>query len=461
MINRRRFLQTLAAAATAPACDVAVAKSGELAGFGPLVADPDGLLDLPAGFSHSIVARLGQQMDDGLRVPGMADGMAAFPGADGEVILVCNHENNPFNLRNSPFGRRRRRLKSVDRTKIYDRGENQTPALGGTTTIHYDPATKQRTHMHMSLLGTEINCAGGATPWGSWLSCEESFTSPGTSFEGNTIVRRERRHGYVFEVPAADMEPVTPVPLTDMGRFEHEAAAVNPQSGYIYLTEDRHESLLYRFIPHVPGKLHEGGRLQALAFQDRQRADTRNWLRSQRIVEGEDYPVTWIDLEDVDSDRDDLRFRGHEKGAAVFARGEGLCYADGVIAITATIGGAHRLGQVFTYRPSPLEGSGNEDDRPGSLRLFAESTSDSLLRNADNLTLSPWGDLIVCEDTASHCGLVGIRPDGRQYALADNAYTTSELAGICFSPDGQVMFVNIQASGTTLAITGPWEQRFS
>ena len=95
------------------------------------------------------------------------------------------------------------------------------------------------------------------------------------------------------------------------------------------------------------------------------------------------------------------------------------------------------------------------------MRLFAESTSDSLLRNADNLTLSPWGDLIVCEDTASHCGLVGIRPDGTQYALADNAYTTSELAGICFSPDGQVMFVNIQARGITLAITGPWEKSFS
>ena len=136
--------------------------------------------------------------------------------------------------------------------------------------------------------------------------------------------------------------------------------------------------------------------------------------------------------------------RGGEKGAAIFARGEGICFADGAIAFTATIGGAERLGQVFVYQPSPAEGTPDEEWAPGNLSLLAESTSDSLLRHADNLTMSPWGDLIVCEDTVDHCGLVGIRPDGKQYALADNAYTRSELAGICFSPNGKVMFVNIQ-----------------
>ena len=93
---------------------------------------------------------------------------------------------------------------------------------------------------------------------------------------------------------------------------------------------------------------------------------------------------------------------------------------------------------------------------PGTLTLLAQSTASSLLRHADNVTMSPWGDLIVCEDTANHCGLVGIRPDGQQYALADNAYTNSELAGVCFSPDESVMFVNIQVRGLTLAITGSW-----
>ena len=154
----------------------------------------------------------------------------------------------------------------------------------------------------------------------------------------------------------------------------------------------------------------------------------------------------------------DLRFRGRQKGATIFARGEGLCYADGEFFMTATIGGELRLGQVFNYRPSPAEGTAAEDENPGRLQLLAESKIDSLLRHADNLTMSPWGDLVVCEDTAGHCGLVGLRVDGAQYPIADNAYTNSELAGACFSPDGSTLFVNIQVPGMTLAITGPWEK---
>ena len=140
----------------------------------------------------------------------------------------------------------------------------------------------------------------------------------------------------------------------------------------------------------------------------------------------------------------------------MFARGEGLCVAGDRFAFTCTIGGPRRLGQVFTYTPSPYEGTSREKDAPGKLELIAESGPDSLLRNADNLTLAPWGDLIVCEDTTSDCGLVGIRPDGSQYVLANNAYSNSELAGVCFAPDGQTLFVNIQYPGRTVAITGDW-----
>jgi secreted PhoX family phosphatase len=123
---------------------------------------------------------------------------------------------------------------------------------------------------------------------------------------------------------------------------------------------------------------------------------------------------------------------------------------------TCTTGGPARLGQVFRYQPSPFEATPEETEAPGQLTLIAEATTDSLLRNADNLTMAPWGDLIVCEDTSNHCGLVGIRPDGSQYQLADNAYSNSELAGVCFSPDGKTLFVNIQYPGMTLAITGPF-----
>jgi secreted PhoX family phosphatase len=205
-------------------------------------------------------------------------------------------------------------------------------------------------------------------------------------------------------------------------------------------------------VPRQRGHLARGGQLQALAIAAQPSFDTRNWASDQHMQPGRWYDTGWVDLADVDAGGNDLRLRGFAAGAARFARGEGISYAAGDIVFTCTIGGRERLGQVFTFRPSPAGSRA-----PGRLRLLAESTHDSLLRHADNLTCSPWGDIIVCEDTADHCGLVGIQPGGRQYALADNAYTASELAGICFSPGGDVMFVNIQDEGLTLAVTGPWQ----
>ncbi|MDH5344727.1 MAG: DUF839 domain-containing protein, partial [Gammaproteobacteria bacterium] len=248
-----------------------------------------------------------------------------------------------------------------------------------------------------------------------------------------------------------------PVPLTAMGRFEHEAAAADPATGIVYLTEDRHDSLFYRFLPNVPGKLREGGKLQALAVRSRPRFDSRNWA-GRGIEPGQWLETDWVDLEEPDVNRNNLRLQGLEKGAAIFARGEGLCHTGSQLAFTCTIGGPERLGQVFLYEPGPAEGTAGEKDRPGRFGLLCESNSGSILRNADNIRMSPWGDLVVCEDTAEHCGLVGVRADGSQYPIADNAYNTAELAGICFSPDGSVMFVNVQQVGVTLAITGPWSR---
>ncbi|MFQ5983281.1 MAG: alkaline phosphatase PhoX, partial [Woeseiaceae bacterium] len=204
------------------------------------------------------------------------------------------------------------------------------------------------------------------------------------------------------------------------------------------------------------GRLHRGGRLQALCIVAKPSFDTRNWSERHSMKPGTWLETCWLDLDEPDSAQNDLRLRGADAGAAIFARGEGLCFTGSEFVLTATTGGPDRLGQVFAYRPGT--GDGRPDEQPGALGLIAESTTDSLLRHADNVTMSPWGDLIICEDTANHCGLVGIRPDGQQYPLADNAYTNSELAGVCFSPDGSVMFVNIQVRGLTLAITGPWSK---
>jgi len=454
MINRRRFLQCLVAAAASPAA--AAPADGHHSQLGPLLPDPNGLLDLPHGFAYAVVSRAGDTMSDELKVPRAHDGMAAFDGGNGRVVLVCNHELRPSQQNYSAFRTMFRSLSEETKSRVYDRGRGRSPGAGGTTTTIYNPASGETERQHLSLAGTEMNCAGGPTPWGSWLSCEECFEEPKTRFYGGSKVTREKPHGYVFEVPADDTGLVDPVPIKAMGRFEHEACAVHEPSGIVYMTEDRHYSLFYRYLPHVPGQLLEGGRLQALAIAGRPSMQTHNWTDDYVSTVGEPLATHWIDLDDVDPSKNDLRLRGAAAGAATFARGEGLCATDDGFAFTCTIGGRQRLGQVFVYRPGPLEGQDNESEQPGQLTLLAESTDDSLLRNADNIAMAPWGDLIACEDTSSHCGLVGVRADGSQYHLADNAYSNSELAGACFAPDGKTLFVNIQFPGTTLAITGPW-----
>jgi len=453
MLNRRHFLLSIAAAATTPA--ITSACRGEAPGA-RLKADPGDILDLPQGFSYTILSRAGDKMSDGMTVPGLHDGMAAFPGENGTIRLVCNHEIQPDWAEARPLHAEWPDVPEAMKQRFYDRGGNVTPGPGGTTTMIYNPASRETERQFLSLGGTEYNCAGGATPWGTWLSCEECFEEPGRiNFFGKEATR-ERRHGYVFEVPAAANELVKAVPITAMGRFEHEACAVDADTGIVYMTEDRHHSLFYRYIPDVPGELHRGGRLQALAIQGRPSAATHNWSLTPDIRLGTSMPAYWVDLDDVDPAQNTLRLRGAKLGAATFARGEGLCVAGNSFAFTCTSGGPARLGQVFTYTPGPHEGTDHEAEAPGQLKLIAQSTSSSLLRNADNLTLAPWGDLVVCEDTLGHCGLVAIRPDGSQYQLADNPYSDSELAGVCFSPDGTILFVNIQNPGMTLAITGPW-----
>lgn len=453
MPTRRQILHALILAAAAPRT---FARQPTAPGFGPLHPDPSGILDLPEGFSYSIVSRAGDPMDDGLLVPPRADGMATFDAGNGQVALVRNHENHPS--RPGGFGPNLERLTEIDPAVVYDYGKGRTPGTGGTTTVIYDPVTDEVHRQYLSLAGTEVNCAGGATPWGTWLSCEECFEDPGTRPTRGRDVFREQRHGYVFEVPWRSDGPVKPKPLRAMGRFEHEAAAVNPSSGIVYMTEDKHESLVYRYIPDIPGDLAAGGRLQAMTIKGLPSADTRNWDVAASVPRNTWFDVEWLDLDNPDPDENDLRLRGHALGAARFARGEGLAYADGSLFMTATIGGPARLGQVFEIELSPDDGTPAEARQPARIRLLAESSTDSILANADNLTMGPWGDLVICEDTIAHCGLVGLTTDGIEYRIADNPYSTSELAGVCFSPDGRTLFVNIQDRGLTLAIRGPWER---
>ncbi|MGH7453462.1 MAG: alkaline phosphatase PhoX, partial [bacterium] len=264
-------------------------------------------------------------------------------------------------------------------------------------------------------------------------------------------------HGYAFEVPAiAEPKLAPPVPLKAMGRFNHEAVAVHPATSFVYETEDQSDGLLYRFIPNQPQRLAEGGKLQALCVIDQPSLDTRNW-DERKVTSGAVLRVKWLDLEDIEAPNDDLRLRGFAQGAARFARGEGAWYGNDAIYFACTNGGRKKKGQIWRYVPSPFEGTSEEQNDPGKLELFVEPNDGGLVDNADNLTVAPWGDLIVCEDGEEEQFLVGVTPKGEFYKFAHNAMpSSSELAGVTFSPDGTTLFVNIQHEGLTLAITGPW-----
>lgn len=419
--------------------------------FGPLVEDPAGIFDLPEGFSYKIISRFRDVMDDGFYVPHRPDGMATFPGPDGLTILIRNHEVNAARGGDeSAFGSDFELTEKMDPSQFYDYGHDNNPGQGGTTTIVYDTERQEVVRQYLSLAGTLRNCAGGPTPWNTWLTCEEIVMKPDNVYA--------KEHGYVFEVPAsAEIGLAEPKPIKAMGRFNHEAVAVDPNSGVIYLTEDDSEGLLYRFIPHKKQNMHAGGRLQALAIVGQPGLDTRNW-GGQTIEAGDQMNIRWIDMEDVEAPDADLRFRGFENGAARFARGEGMWYGNDAVYFACTNGGSKKLGQIWKYVPSAEEGSDGEVSVPGILELFVEPNNSSMIENADNLTVAPWGDLIICEDCNRRQDLCGITPEGGIYKFGRNAKSNSELAGAVFSPDGSTLFMNIQHSGLTLAITGPWEK---
>jgi secreted PhoX family phosphatase len=422
-------------------------------GYGDLLADPKKMLNLPKGFSYQIISKRGDRMDDGFLVPGRADGMGAFPGKNGRVILVRNHENNPDSFDQGAFGLQNELLKKLSPDKLYENGKGNFPALGGTTTLVYDPVKKRVEKEFLSLAGTVRNCAGGVTPWNSWLTCEESTLRKG-AYEGNL----EKDHGYVFEVPASEeIGLAVPAPIKGMGRFNHEAVAVDPKTGIVYLTEDKGDGLFYRFIPNVKGKMLEGGKLQALGILGAKSRDTRNWEdpKVEEFPVGIAHDVVWIDMEDIESPKDDLRQQGLDKGAACFARGEGIWFGKKELYFACTNGGKIMSGQVFRYTPGPDEGTANEKKAPGKLELFAEPNDRDILKNCDNLAIAPWGDLVLCEDHPQSF-IVGITPKGAYYKLAENVGFLSEMAGGVFSPSGDTFFVNLQAPGITLAINGPW-----
>jgi len=449
MLNRRLFLKgagTLAFSGLVSSTFLQ-AKENTLInssiGYGPLKPDLKKLLDLPNGFKYQVISSFADVMSDGFHVPDKADGMGCFALSEGKVALVRNHELKPSDLSKQPVS-----LQGLKTERSYDSSSNGITLPGGTSTIIYNMETREVEKQYLSLIGTIRNCSGGVTPWGSWLSCEESVTKASADFK--------RDHGYIFEVPVNAKGLVEPIPLKAMGRFNHEAACVDPSTGIVYLTEDRGDSLFYRFIPNAYGELSKGGKLQALSIKGLPKFDSRNWNKQQMKV-NQWFDAQWVDLDNPESPEDDLRVRGHELGATLFARGEGVHWADNELYFTCTNGGGKQLGQIMRYQPQyELNQS---EQRGGRIQLFLESSNANDFNYGDNLTVTPQGHLLVCEDQYTDVvdnHLRGVTPNGEVYDFAKLNRQT-ELAGACFSPDGSTLFVNIYSPTMTLAITGPWE----
>lgn len=424
-------------------------------GYGPLIPDPDGLLDLPRGFKYRAFSRTGEVMSDGFQVPGAHDGMAAFAGPSGLTLLVRNHEMSVAapGATGSPYPNAAA-FQGTSREMIYDAG-SLLPASGGTTNLLFNTRTLEVESHVLSLTGTIRNCAGGPTPWGTWLTCEETGLRAGQTDSGSVLTKD---HGWVFEVRAtSDAGIQKPEPLRALGRFSHEAVAVHPATGIVYMTEDQGNSVFYRFVPDSPGNL-QSGRVQALRFRNRGYQDTRNFS-GPTIPAGVEFDVEWFDLTETESPRDDLRVRAAGDGAAIFAREEGCWWGNGFVYFACTSGGTSRLGQIFKYAPSQFEGTSGEAGNPPKLQLFIEPTDESQFAAPDNICVASWGDVVVCEDGSGDEFVHGVTPSAGVYKIARNALNSSEFAGSCFSPDESVLFVNMQSPGITFAIKGPWQRR--
>ena len=398
------------------------------------------LISLPAGFRYQSFGWRKDNLTAGGRTPGAHDGMAVIQADDSKIVVCRNHELND----GDSFG---------PEAISYD-----PKAAGGCTMLGFDRVAGKFAASVACLAGTARNCAGGPTPWGSWLSCEETVAGPGDSYNDRPL-KYEREHGFIFEVPAD--KPASAEPLKDMGRFVHEAVAVDPKTSLVYETEDRGIAGFYRFLPNTPQKLADGGRLQMMKVQGRD--DVRKGLRM-----GDKFDTSWVHIEEPTrphspgtKDEHGVYQQGKDQAATTFARLEGCWQQGGKVYIVSTSGGEQELGQVFEYDPSAE-----------TFKLIFESPRKEVLDKPDNLTVSPHGGILLCED-GSYVPqrLQGLTTDGKLFPFAANNiqlngsphgltgdFRSQEWAGACFSPDGEWLFVNIQTPGVTFAITGPWDK---
>lgn len=442
------------------------------------------LIQLPAGFSYKSFAWRGDIMSDGLPTPSAHDGMGIVRtrriGRSTEIVLVCNHEQSTSSNAANIIGAGRANVAK------WDTGVTGTSyQIGGNTNLIWRDGNWVGSYA--SFGGLNRPCAGGSTTWGSWLSNEE--------IRSNNVSSEGKKHGYVFEVPAdTSMTAANPLPIVGMGRMSHEASAIDPATGFWYLTEDQgNANTLYRFRPaNLSGglnSLHAGGTLQGLAVKGLPNADLRNPTLCQ------EYACEWVDIADPDLDGVSSALpvpgvgnvsasgpyrQAFANGAAFFGANEGCWVANGVVWFTdkQVTSNPARAGRIWALDLATM-----------TLKAVFVSNSLQVGNSPDNLCISPRGGVLFCEDggtggpgnvpaiTSQH--LKVLHPSGNSYIFARHNFNftaaqlaaagkpqaglagdrrNTEWAGAVFSPDGRVLFVNLYTPGITLAITGPWER---
>ncbi|MEU6817712.1 alkaline phosphatase PhoX [Streptomyces sp. NPDC046860] len=424
-------------------------------GYGPLVPDPDGILALPAGFSYRVVTYSGRtRLESGEPTPSHHDGTAAFAGPRGAVLLVNNHElKGPRASWEHPV--------PPAEGLVYD-----PAAAGGCTVVE---VRRDQVAEWVGIAGTSTNCAGGSTPWGTWLTGEETEDRAGQN--GMT-----KDHGYVFEVDPADRRANrAPKPLKALGRYAHEAVVVDPKRGHLFLTEDASgpNGLLYRWTP-PEGFRHGRGRLRALADDAGVLEAFRCFDSGGRYVDdlsratriGTVYGVDWVDVPDRDARTVPVRKQFADGGVTRARKLEGMWWGDGGVYVVSSYAReespVRHDGQVWFYDPRR---------RTLTLKVLLgvnpDPSAEGALDGPDNITVSPYGGLVIAEDGEGVQHLFGATDSGRTYPIARNelnigteeAPEYSEFTGVTFSPDGHTLFANIQQPGIMLAITGPWKRQ--
>jgi uncharacterized protein len=411
-------------------------------------------------FKYMVIQRSGQTLSDGHILGAQPDGMACFQDAQGRYVLLRNQELGALRFLKK-YGVNDALFKDGKRPV----GSYNESMFGGVTRVVLDPAKLAKNFSGSNgglstavvesqyvLLGTDRNCAGGEFE-NQWITCEES-SEPG--------------HGYAFITHRDDSTLVKPRRIDSWGRMHREAVSVHKASGITYMTEDRRDGCFYRFVPKNANDPFGEGILQALKITGLKTTDPypepKDGVPVKSVFKtNQSWDISWVVIDDPSAAKLTCREQGHQKGATIFNRCEGITQDRAGIWFTASLGGPAKGGQIFQL--PHVDG-----DKPQQLSLKYEVTDRSQLSCPDNLTVAPWGELILAEDNYARSPEVPtqfvrcMKQDGTIYpllkineALVSGTRAGPEFTGACFSPDGKYFFVNVQSPlNITIAVTGPW-----